>query len=314
MIERTTVLSVQNLSKIIDGRTIVSDLSLQIAAGEVFGFLGPNGAGKTTTIRMLVGLTRPTTGTIHIAGFDLQKQFQKAIAKVGSIIENPALYSYLTGRENLECFARMMPDVDHKRINQVIEQVQLSHRIDEKVKTYSLGMKQRLGIALALLGHPALLILDEPTNGLDPAGIRELRAFIRQLAYEEGIGVLVSSHILHEVQLLCDRVAIIHEGKILKIAPIDQLVSSETRVEWQVHPLSKAATILQRLHPMSTIEKDEEQNRLWLQMPIDKIAPANERLIAEQVSVRGILPQQQTLEDIFLQLTRGDRDVESHLQ
>lgn len=298
------VLSVEGLSKTIGKREIVHDISFQVGKGEIFGFLGPNGAGKTTTIRMLVGLIRPTRGSIKIGGYDLRKEYLKAISNVGCIVENPELYPYLTGRENLEHFARMVDDLPPERIEEVIHQVELEQRIDDLVKTYSLGMRQRLGIAQALLGKPKLLILDEPTNGLDPAGIRELRSFIRHLARVEQISVFISSHILHEVQLMCDRVSIINEGKVVKTGRVDQLVSSHTQVEWVLEPQSKGADILKSLPGINHVET-LEANRILVHMPLEKVAMTNEHLIKENIAVLGIRPFQPTLEDIFLEMTGG---------
>jgi ABC-2 type transport system ATP-binding protein len=180
--KRQPVLSVRGLTKRIGRRTIIDNLSFDVYAGEVFGFLGPNGAGKTTTIRMLVDLIRPTEGTVTICGKDVHKDHEDALAFVGSIVENPEMYPFMTGWENLEHFAALLPNVPPGRIEEVTKIVGLDHRIHDKVKNYSLGMRQRLGIAQALLGKPKLLILDEPTNGLDPQGIKELRSFIRNLA------------------------------------------------------------------------------------------------------------------------------------
>src|SRR6185369_5256858 len=173
----------RSLTKIIGERTIVDDVSLDLRPGEVFGFLGPNGAGKTTTIRMLVGLIRPTSGDVTICGYDIRRQFEKAMRCIGCIVENPDLYRFMTGRENLQHFARML-GAPRSEIERVASLVSLAHRLDQRVGTYSLGMRQRLGIAQALLGQPKLLILDEPANGLDPAGIREIRELLRQLAHE----------------------------------------------------------------------------------------------------------------------------------
>jgi ABC-2 type transport system ATP-binding protein len=207
------VLSAEHLTKTFGKREAVADVSFELYAGEVFGFLGPNGAGKTTTIRMLVGLARPDRGRIRIRGFDLTRDFARAMAHVGSIVESPDLYEYLTGRENLEHFARMLQGGAADRIPELARLVMLEERLEDRVATYSLGMRQRLGIAQALLGAPDLLVLDEPANGLDPAGIREIRGLVRQLAAERGIAVFVSSHLLAEVEQMCDRVAIIHRGR-----------------------------------------------------------------------------------------------------
>ncbi|SFS58396.1 ABC transporter ATP-binding protein [Marininema halotolerans] len=301
----TKVLVVEGLTKKIGKREIVRDLAFEIGQGEVFGFLGPNGAGKTTTIRMLVGLIRPTHGQIKIAGYDLSNQFLEAIRHIGCIVENPELYPYLTGRENLEMFARMVEGVTPQRITEVVQLVELEERIDERVKTYSLGMRQRLGIAQALLHHPQLLILDEPTNGLDPAGIREMRQFISRLAHEEGISVFISSHILHEVQLLCDRVAIIHQGRIIQTGDVHQLLSGEPPVIWKVSPLAKANQLLQSLPDVFDVEILENES-IRTRLPQNKIANINLRLIQAGIQVTSIEQKKPTLEDIFLQMTEGD--------
>src|ERR1043165_3209968 len=203
----------RDLTKVIGKRTIVDNVSFELAAGEVFGFLGPNGAGKTTTIRMLVGLIKPTRGSVTICGHDIQRDFERAMRCIGCIVETPDLYRFMSGRENLEHFARML-GATNEDIDRVATQVAMAHRLDQRVGTYSLGMRERLGTAQALLGHPRVLILDEPANGLDPAGIREIRELLRDLA-ANGMSVFVSSHLLAEVQLMCDRVAIIHKGRVL---------------------------------------------------------------------------------------------------
>lgn len=301
-----TVLEVKNLSKKIGDRTIVDNVSFSVQAGEIFGFLGPNGAGKTTTIRMLVGLIKPTTGTITIGGYQLNKNFIQAIKQIGCIVENPELYPYLTGRENLEHFARMIDGVDRAKIDEVAQLVELEQRIDETVKTYSLGMRQRLGIAQALLGDPKLLILDEPTNGLDPAGIRELRAFIRRLAQEQSISIFISSHILSEIQLLCERVAIISDGKVVKTAPVAQLIDEESKVEWVVNPIPAALEKLKTLDYISQMEQLSDDH-LRITMPNEKIAETNKLLLTANIQVHAIRPMNQTLEDIFLSITGGER-------
>ncbi|MBA4600821.1 ABC transporter ATP-binding protein [Thermoactinomyces mirandus] len=298
-----TILSVKKLGKKIGGRDIVRNLSFEVRAGEIFGFLGPNGAGKTTTIRMLVGLASPSEGSIHIAGYDLQKDFMKAISHVGCIVENPELYPYLTGLENLELFARMtgIPD---ERIFKAVEQVELTDRINDLVRTYSLGMKQRLGIAQALLHQPKLLILDEPTNGLDPAGIRDMRSFVRQLAREEGIGIFISSHILHEIQNLCDRVAIIQNGQLLQIGPIDQLTGVHSLVEWKLEPFEEGLLLLQSLPYIAKVLQTGN-SKVTVQMPLDKIAETNHYLLKHDIRVSEISPRRQTLEDLFFDITGG---------
>lgn len=219
-----TVLKTENLKKVIGKKTIVSDISLELYEGEIFGFLGPNGAGKSTTIKMIVGLSKITEGRIYVGGRSVQKDFKDAMGNIGCIVENPDMYKYMSGLDNLRIFARMYDNVSEERIREVVKIVDLEGAIQNKVKTYSLGMKQRLGIAQALLHSPKLLILDEPTNGLDPAGIKEMRELLRELAAKTGLTVFVSSHILSEMQQMCDRVGIINHGRIVTVKTVDELI------------------------------------------------------------------------------------------
>ena len=295
---KNVTLSVKDLKKTIGKREIIKGIEFELKEGEVFGFLGPNGAGKTTTIRMLVGLIKPTSGVIEICGYDVRKNFTKAMQHLGCIVENPELYPFLSGWDNLLHFARMLTGVDEVRMNEVIELVGLQARIQEKVKTYSLGMRQRLGIAQAMLNRPKVLVLDEPTNGLDPAGIREMRQFIRKLAEEEGMSVLVSSHLLGEIQLLCDRVAIITKGQIIQTDTVENLLVAQERMIWRVEPFQKGSEILRGLTDV-TIEQnyiltkfDEQQTPEWnavLNEAGVKVLEMNRRLPA--------------LEELFLQIT-----------
>jgi len=223
---QTPVLDLTNLKKTIKGKEIVKGINLKLYPSQVYGFLGPNGAGKTTTIRMIVGLIKPTEGSVTICGYSVAHDFVKALANVGCIIESPEMYKYLTGMENLQQFAAMDKRISQQRIKEVVEMVGLQHRISDKVRTYSLGMRQRLGIAQAILSRPRLLILDEPTNGLDPAGINEFRNLIKRLAYEEGMTVFVSSHLLLEVQQMCDSVSIIRQGSVIKTVLLGWAIAS----------------------------------------------------------------------------------------
>lgn len=304
----TTVLSIRNVKKVIGKKTLVENISFDVQQGEVFGFLGPNGAGKTTTIRMIVGLIRTTEGEITIGGYNIKDNFREAMRQIGSIVENPELYTYLTGWENLKQFARMLGGVSDERIKEIAKMVRLDERIHDKVKTYSLGMKQRLGIAQALLGDPKLLILDEPTNGLDPAGIRELREFIHKLVKEENMSVFISSHLLSEVQMICDRVAIIHKGNMITVASIEELVKKTSdRVEWIVTPLSKAKALLDEADDVSEVMIEEE--RLLCRMSLKKVSFYNKRFIENDVEVHSVKEIIFTLEDLFMELTRGERDA-----
>ena len=226
------VLEVKDIYKKLGKREIIKGINLEVKGGEIFGFLGPNGAGKTTTIRMMVGLIKPNKGTIKIMGKDIQTNRSQALSSIGCVVENPELYSYLSGRENLEIVAKIRK-IPKSEVDRVIELVKLTDRINDKVKKYSLGMKQRLGLAVALLAKPKLLILDEPTNGLDPTGMLDFREIVRNVAKETNAAVFISSHILSEVQELCTRVAFINGGVIVSVEDVDSDIthkSSETVV------------------------------------------------------------------------------------
>jgi ABC-2 type transport system ATP-binding protein len=293
-------LSARNLTKVIGDRTIVDDVSFDVNAGEVFGFLGPNGAGKTTTIRMLVGLIRPTAGTVEVCGFDIRRKFEDAMRCIGCIVETPDLYRFMSGRENLEHFARML-NVRNGDIERVSSLVGMAHRLDQRVGTYSLGMRQRLGIAQAMLGKPRVLILDEPANGLDPAGIREIRELLRRLS-EEGMAVFVSSHLLAEIELMCDRVGIIHKGRLLQIGNVQELISSQRTMEFRVGDVTRAAAIVRQRGLVATIATD----RIFV--PIDEAAapPIIAALAQNGVEVFHARERTQTLEELFIEATGGE--------
>jgi ABC-2 type transport system ATP-binding protein len=296
-----TALSATSLTKIIGDRTIVDDVSFDLRPGEVFGFLGPNGAGKTTTIRMLVGLIKPTHGTVRVCGFDIRKEFEKAMRCIGCIVENPDLYRFMTGRENLEHFARML-HVPMAEIERVASLVNLSHRLDQRVGTYSLGMRQRLGIAQAMLGNPRVLILDEPANGLDPAGIREIRELLRSLAAERGLAVFVSSHLLAEIELTADRVAIIHKGRILKSGSVKELIASQRAMEFRVSDPARAAAILQDLGVEAAVQDESVLS------PIEEsdAPPLIAALARHDIAIFHARQRVQTLEEMFLEATGGE--------
>ena len=305
--ESPVVLSAENLTKRFGKREVVSDVSFDLVAGEVFGFLGPNGAGKTTTIRMLVGLARPDRGRVRIAGFDLARDFAKAMSHVGCIVESTDLYPYLTGRENLLHFARMLPDGAQARIPELARLVALQSRLDDRVATYSLGMRQRLGLAQALLGAPDLLILDEPANGLDPAGIREVRQLIRHLAEDRGIAIFVSSHLLAEVEQMCDRVAIIHRGRTLAMGPVRELLAKRgaERLVFRAQPAARAAEILGAFSRDGAARADDEET-VSSEVPRESVPDALAALAAAGVRVFGVERQSSTLEELFLEVTGGE--------
>ena len=297
----TGALVASHLSKVIGDRTIVDDVSFDLRPGEVFGFLGPNGAGKTTTIRMLVGLIKPTKGTVMVCGYDLRRNFEKALRCIGCIVENPDLYRFMTGRENLEHFARML-SVPRAEIERVAELVNLAHRLDQRVGTYSLGMRQRLGIAQAMLGQPRVLILDEPANGLDPAGIREIRELLRGLAAERGMAVFVSSHLLAEIELTADRVAIIHKGRILRSGTVRELISGNRVMELRVGDVERASSILREKEVAFTIQDD----LLLTAIEEADAPPLIAALAGSGVGVFHARPRVQTLEEMFLEATGGE--------
>ena len=219
------VLEAHGLSKSYGSRQAVKSLDLSVGRGEIFGFLGPNGAGKTTTIRMALGLIRPTAGSVEVLGRGRRQHRERVLPRVGALVESPALYTYMSGRDNLKAVGDVLGGVPGARIDAVLETVGLADRQRDRVRTYSMGMKQRLGLAIALLNDPDLLILDEPANGLDPAGIVEMRDLLRRLS-AEGKTVFISSHVLSEVQQICDRVAIINLGELVKVATVEELVAS----------------------------------------------------------------------------------------
>lgn len=300
------VVRLDNVSKVIGKRTIIDRVSFEVFPGEVFGFLGPNGSGKTTTIRMIVGLMGMTSGDIHIEGHSVKTAFPQAIVHVGAIVENPEMYKFLTGYQNLLHYARMNPAVTTERIQEVIELVGLQGRIHDKVKKYSLGMRQRLGVAQAVMHRPKLLVLDEPTNGLDPAGIRELRDYLRKLAQDEGIAIVVSSHLLSEMELMCDRVAILQKGQIIDVRSIrgpgvSQGAQAESEVLFEVDHPDAALGILE-----GSYEARVADGQLSITADRGAIAATNRRLVEAGINVYGIRPKTKSLEDQFLEVTGSE--------
>jgi ABC-2 type transport system ATP-binding protein len=294
-------LRASHLTKIIGDRTIVDDVSFEVLPGEVFGFLGPNGAGKTTTIRMLVGLIKPTAGNVTICGFDVRHQFEDAMRCIGCIVENPDLYRFMSGRENLEHFARML-GAGEDDIRRVAELVMLAHRLDQRVGTYSLGMRQRLGIAQAMLGSPRVLILDEPANGLDPAGIREIRELLRHLATERGMSVFVSSHLLAEIELMCDRVAIIHKGRLLRTGNVRELISARREMEFRVGDADRA----RELFASRGLDVRPDGDRIFVSMDESDAPPLVAALAENGIPVFHARQRMQSLEEMFLEATGGE--------
>lgn len=301
MEKNNVVMDIIDLKKTIGKKEIIKGINFQIRRGEVFGFLGPNGAGKTTTIRMMVGLMGITSGDVRIEGKSIKTDYQEAIQHVGAIVENPEMYPFLSGWKNLQQFARMVDGVTDERIREVVALVGLEKAIHEKAGRYSLGMRQRLGIAQALLHNPSILILDEPTNGLDPSGIREIRMYLRKLAAEAGVAVIVSSHMLSEIELMCDRIGIIKNGSMVAIEPVQAKTddASVVIVRLEAEPLEGAMQIVKG-HVMGEVVA--EGNLLTFSMAREHIPAVVKALAMKDVAIYSIHQQHASLEDKFFEL------------
>ncbi|EAC8502708.1 ABC transporter ATP-binding protein [Listeria monocytogenes] len=298
-----TVLKLEHVTKKIGQKNIVHDISFDIHKGEVFGLLGPNGAGKTTIIRSIVGLIRRSEGTVFINGKNVDTEYKAAISEVGAIIENPEFYMYMSGWANLKQFARMsQKNITDEHIREIVELVKLTGAIDQKVKTYSLGMRQRLGVAQALIHSPALLILDEPTNGLDPQGMAEFRTLIRDLA-TKGTSVLISSHLLSEIQQITDRFAIINKGVLTHIEKMSDLLENHVAAyKLKVSDPVATTTVLTTL-PVKLVAQKEDLFKIEVaHEDVHLIARA---LIQANIDLLEMVPLQASLEERFLELTKG---------
>jgi len=305
------VLELKNINKTIGKRHILHDINITAYSGEILGFLGPNGAGKTTTIKIVTGLISSDSGSVRVCGNDLEKNFEKTLSNIGAIVENPELYRHLSGRKNLEQYARIRKNVTKERIDEVSELVGLSKRINDKVKTYSLGMRQRLGLAQCILHHPSLLILDEPTNGLDPSGIKELRDILKKLAHEEGICVIVSSHLMSEMELMCDRVAIIQNGKMTGNYLIDELTSyadSSASYIFETDGTEETISVL-GIEDVKYSDNGTFSVVLSGEGIKENVAGIIEKLVKNGIKVYSAVPQtSRKLEDVFIELTEKEGD------
>ncbi|MCA1064386.1 ABC transporter ATP-binding protein (plasmid) [Rossellomorea sp. AcN35-11] len=298
-----SVVQLKGVTKLIKGRPIIDDLSFDVYEGEVFGFLGPNGAGKTTTIRMIVGLMSISKGDVVISGKSIKDDFEGAIKSVGAIVENPELYKFMTGYKNLQHFARMQKGISENRIEEVVELVGLTESIHDKVKTYSLGMRQRLGLAQCLLHKPKILILDEPTNGLDPAGIREIRAYVRKLAQEEGMAVIVSSHLLSEMEMMCDRIGIIQKGKLVDVQTVSDFVGGKELI-YQFEVKDDEEKVKRTMKSFnSELQFELIENKLQVGLTKDQVPPLIKALVKNEVEIYSVTQVSKTLEDRFLEIT-----------
>lgn len=314
MIEREfepypTVLSVNEVSKKVGGKCLINRLSLDIRKGEIVGLLGPNGAGKTTLIRMIVGLISMSEGDILIQGKSIRSEFGEAMRHVGAVVENPEFYPYMSGLDNLKQYQRMTPGITEERIRKVVSLVGLENVINQKVKTYSLGMRQRLGIAQALVHEPSLLILDEPTNGLDPAGIREMREYLKQIAREQEIAILVSSHLLSEIELLCSRIVVIQQGELVatRTLEIPHNDFGRVRLKLRLDDAERAQLRLQRMEEVMIVGISAAARELIIGIRERHIPRIVEALASEGIGIYRMEECRQTLEDEFLKWTGGNR-------
>jgi len=296
-------LQTEELIKRFGARTAVDRLSMRVERGDIYGFLGPNGAGKSTTLRMLLGLVRPTSGTIKFQARESGWDYIRARSRIGAIVETPAFYENFSGRRNLQLLASLSGRVQSKRVEEVLEIVDLRERARDPVKTYSYGMRQRLGIAQALLPTPELIILDEPTNGLDPQGIQQTRELIRRLREEFQLTVLLSSHLLTEIEQLCNRVGVIHEGRLLYEGAPDALVAPASRYKVRVDNLSAAFDLLIK-EPDVTVSRNGDAF-LHVDADAERIPSLNALLVAQGIKVYELSPAQESLEEAFLRLTSG---------
>ena len=294
------VLKCEHLHKNFGKKEILKDVSLELEKGDILGFIGPNGAGKTTTIKLILGLQSITSGTVKINGYDITSNFTNAIRNVGAIVENPDLYMYLTGYENLKLIANLYKGVGKERIDEVVKLVKLENRINDKVSRYSLGMRQRLGIAQAILHKPNLLILDEPTNGLDPEGIKEIRELLKNLAEKEEMAVLISSHNLLELETFCNKICIIKNGKVMetnKIEDVKNIAKSgyifEIDNTEMIDKMFKNVTIVNR-------------NMFKIAVDRDEVPSVIKKLVENDIKIYAVNENKISLEDAFLKKTGGN--------
>jgi len=297
------VLRTTGLTKSFGKIQAVSNLNLELYRGEVFGFLGPNGAGKSTTVGMMLGLVAPTAGSIELFGLNLEDHPWVVLRRVGAVVESPAFYPYMSGWDNLEALARAIGDITRTKIAEVLERVGLEDRAMDRYSQYSLGMKQRLGIASTLLRDPELIILDEPTSGLDPAGNKEVRELIPRLA-QEGHTVFLCSHLLHEVEQVCNRVAIIKQGVMLACAPVHELLTQGQVLQIRADDLATAAEILGGLPWVNSVKR--EGDFLIVGVPEESASRVNATLAEHSIFLSELVSRNVSLENVFLEMTGGE--------
>ena len=297
------VLRTTGLTKRYGRLVAVADLDLEVRPGQVYGFLGPNGSGKTTTIGMILGLLHPDGGRVELFGLDARAHLPKLLRRTGALTEAPAFYPHLSGRANLRIFAMLSGGIPPRRLDEVLDLVGLLGRAGSKVRTYSLGMKQRLALAAALVHDPQLVILDEPTNGLDPAGMREVRQLIRNLG-EMGKTVFVSSHLLHEVEQTCTHVGILKQGRLLAQQPVSELLREGQALELRVTDGEAAARVLGELDWVTAVTREDD--RLVVQAPLPRAADISRTLAEHSIYLSELRPHENTLEEFFLEVTGAE--------
>ena len=298
------VLEIKNVSKKIGKKKILNDISLEVKEGEIFGFVGPNGAGKTTLIKVMLGLYKMDSGSVKIAGYDINSDFERAMDEIGAIIENPEMYGYLSGKDNLALYARMEKGVSLDFQKELLKLVKLEGRMNNKVKTYSLGMRQRLGIAQALLSKPKLLILDEPTNGLDPLGIKELRDMLKIINKENNMAVFISSHILSEIEIMCDRIAILDNGEVIEVKDLkEEKKEEESIISIEVDKVEDALNILSDFG----YDVTRKDNNIEVLTDKETIPIINKKLVDTNINVYGISSKSRSLEEEFIEKTKGTK-------
>ena len=297
-----TVLECKSLNKKIGKKDILKNVSLKVQEGDILGFIGPNGAGKTTTIKLILGLQKINSGEVKINGYDIKTQFEKAIERVGTIVENPDLYMYMSGLDNLKMIARLYKNIDAKRIDEVIKLVGLENRIKDKVSKYSLGMRQRLGIAQAIMHKPNLLILDEPTNGLDPEGIKQLRDLLTKLAKEENMAILISSHNLAELESFCNKITIIQNGEIIETSTLEDAKRVEGKMLYEIE--------LDNTKDLNKILEKEmniiDNNIIKIYATKEEVPEIVSKLVNNNRKVYKVCEDLTSLEDAFLKKTGGN--------
>jgi ABC-type multidrug transport system ATPase subunit len=297
-----------NLGKRYKKRWAVSEVNLEVRRGEVFGFLGPNGAGKSTTIRMVLSLIAPTNGEVFLFGNPLRSHRKESLMRVGGLVERADFYLYLSARRNLEIIAALRDKQTKTDVNRVLEIVGLTDRAGDKVKTYSHGMKQRLGIAQALLGFPEFIVLDEPTTGLDPQGIKEVRELVRKLSTEHQMTIFLSSHLLSEIEQTATSMAIINRGKLVVQGKVHDLLNDGgSIVKIDASPLDTARKIISGFSGVENVV--DRDGMLEVKIPAEKIGELNSTLVRQGVQVRALIPKR-SLEDYFLSITEGASDIQ----